>query len=48
MNDESKAEALYATLVWIALCIVLVTMPTWLTMIEDAVQDRAKCVRVRL
>lgn len=38
MIDDTKADAFRSVLIWVALTIVLLTAPTWLMMIEQAVE----------
>lgn len=47
MTDESKAESLYAVLVWIGICIVLVTAPTWAPLIDDAMEPKPVLVECK-
>ncbi len=38
MTDDSKYDALRSVLIWIALTIILLTAPSWLSAIEAAVE----------
>ena len=40
MTDDSKYDALRSVLIWVAITIVLVTAPSWLSAIEDATQPK--------
>lgn len=47
MTDDTKADAFRSVLIWVALTIVILTAPSWLSAIEQAFEPKPVLVECK-